>query len=180
MEDVFRSIHKVTRTEEQMKAYNGPIYDSVSHVATERTNEVSHVKYCKPRTPSKTYNGPHFRPNNNSHFGTPCITNSHQFSRNHGRSLFSHGQNNLKCYYCEGKHHIRDCNKFIKDKVKYKSKSTDIMQKCKDKIIQKSRNYNISINKATFSTGQGSAYPMEQAKKLLGNMLFSDSESGLD
>ena len=36
MYDVFKSINKVTRTEERMKAYNEPMYDSVSHVATER------------------------------------------------------------------------------------------------------------------------------------------------
>ena len=137
MEHVFKSINKVTRTEEQMKAYHEPVYDFVSHVATERINEVSHGKYFKPRTPSKAYNGPHFRLHNNSHFGTPCITNSHQFSRNHGRSQFSHGQNNLKCHYCEGKHCIRDYDRFMQDKAKYKLKTPDIMKKCKDKIIQK-------------------------------------------
>ena len=36
MEDVFKSINKVTMTEEWTKAYNEPIYDSISHVATER------------------------------------------------------------------------------------------------------------------------------------------------
>ena len=54
------------------------------------------------------------------------------------------------------------------------------MQKCKDKIIQKARKNNISINEATFSTSQESTYSVEEAKQLLGNMQFSDSESGSD
>ena len=67
MGHVFKSINEVTRTEEQMNTYNKPMWDSVSHVAIERVNEVSQGKYTKPKTPSKTYNGPHFRPHNNSH-----------------------------------------------------------------------------------------------------------------
>ena len=70
MDDVFKSINKVTRTEEVMKAYNEPMCDSVSHVATERANEVSQGKYSKPKIPGKTYNGPHFRPHTSSHFNT--------------------------------------------------------------------------------------------------------------
>ena len=50
------------------------------------------------------------------------------------------------------------------------------MQKCKDKIIQKAKKDNISINEATFSTGQESTYSVEQAKQLSGNMQFSDCE----
>ena len=73
MEDVFKSINKLTRTEEQMKAYNEPMYDSVSHVATERINEVSQGRHSKARTPNKVYNGLHFRTHNNSHFGTVAL-----------------------------------------------------------------------------------------------------------
>ena len=122
MDDVFKSINKVTRTEQQMKAYNEAMYDSVSHVATENINEVSKGKYHQPRTPSKTYYGSHSRPHNNPHFGSPCFINIHQFSRNQGRSQFSHAQNNVKCYYCKGAHHVRDCDKFMQDKAKYKLK----------------------------------------------------------
>ena len=50
MEDNFKSINKVTRTEEQAKAYNEPMYDSVSHVATKKINEVSQGKYSQTRT----------------------------------------------------------------------------------------------------------------------------------
>ena len=108
-------------------------------MAIERINEVSQVEYSKPRTPSKAYNGPHFRPYNNLHFGTPHDTNSHQLNRNHGRSQYSCGWSNLNCYYCKGQQSIRDCDKFTQDKAKYKLKTSDIMQKCKDKIIQKPR-----------------------------------------
>ena len=41
MEDVFKRINKVTRTEEWMSVYNEPMYHSISYVATERINEVS-------------------------------------------------------------------------------------------------------------------------------------------
>ena len=84
------------------------------------------------------------------------------------------------CYYCNGKHHIRDCNKFTQDKAKYKLKTSDIMQKCKNKIVQKAKNDNLPINEATFSTNQESMYSVKQAEQLLGNMQFSDSESSLD
>ena len=54
------------------------------------------------------------------------------------------------------------------------------MQKCKDKIIQKAKSDNVSIKEVTFSTSQELTYSVEQAKQLLGNMQFSDSESRLD
>ena len=176
-DNIFKSINKVTGTKEWTKAYNEPMYNSESYVTTERINEVSQGKYFKPKKCSKTYNDPHFRPHNNSHFDTPCITNRHQFSRNHGRSQFSHGQNNLKCYICKGEHCIRDCTMFTEDKAKYKLKTTDIMQKCKDKIIKKARKDNVSINEATLLTSQESTYSVEQSKQLLGNMQLSHSES---
>ena len=147
--DVFKSINKVTMTEERMKAYNEPMYDSVSHVAMERVNDMRQGKYHQPRTPSKTYIGSHFRPCNNSHFHSSHATNSHQFSRNQGRPQFSHTQTNLQCYYCEGKHCIRDCDKFTQDKAKFKLKIAEIMPKCKDKIMQKARKDNVSVNEAT-------------------------------
>ena len=50
------------------------------------------------------------------------------------------------------------------------------MQKCKDRIIQKARKDSVLINEATFSTGEDSTYYVEQAKQLLANMQFSDSE----
>ena len=166
MEDVFKSINMVTRTEGQMKAYDEPMYDSVSHEATERINEVSHSKYSKVRTPSKTYNSPHFSPHKSSHFRSPHNFNSHWSNSNQRRSQYNCSQNNLKCYHCKGKHYIRDHDKFTQDKAKYKLKTSDIVQKYKDKIIQKAKKDNVSISEATFSTSQESTYSMEQAKQL--------------
>ena len=42
----------------------------------------------------------------------------------------------------------------MQDKANWKLKTTDIVQKYKDKIIQMTKKDNISINVATFSTGQ--------------------------
>ena len=157
------------------------MYDSVSHVAMERINEVSQGKYHKPRIPSKTYNGSHFRSHSNSHFSSPHATSSQQFSRNQGRPQFSHTHSNIKCCYCKGKHCIRECDKYSWDKSKSKLKTVEIMQKCKDKIVQKAGKDNISVNEASFSTtGQESVYSVEQVEQLLGNMQFSDSKSSSD
>ena len=68
----------------------------------------------------------------------------------------------------------------MQDKAKLKLKTAEIMQKCKEKIMQKARKDNISVNEATFSTGQETMYLVEQAKQLLGNMQFSDSECRSD
>ena len=150
MDDGLKSMNKVTRIEEQTKAYNELMYDAVSHVATERISEVSQGKYHQPRMPSKAYTGSHFRPHNNSQFSSPHGTNSHQISRNQGIPQFSHTHTNIKCYYCKGKHHIRDCNKFMQDKAKFKLKTAEIIQKCKDKVMQKAKKDNISVNETTF------------------------------
>ena len=177
MEDIFKSINRITRTKEWTESYNEPIYDSISQVATERINEVSHGKYSKWRTPSKAYKSPHFSPHNSSHFRSPCNINSHQLNRNHRSPQYNHNQNIPKCYYCKGEHHIRDLDMFKWDKVQYKLKTAEIIQNYKEKIIQKAKKDHISINKATFSSNWKSTYSMDQAKQLLGSMQFSDSES---
>ena len=46
--------------------------------------------------------------------------------------------------------------------------------------MQKARKDNVYVNEANFSTGQESTYSVEQAKQLLGNMQFSNSESSSD
>ena len=46
--------------------------------------------------------------------------------------------------------------------------------------MQKARKDNESISEAILSTGQEPTYSMEQAKQLLGNMHFNDSESRSD
>ena len=85
-----------------------------------------------------------------------------------------------KCCYCKGKHLIKKCKmvKQGKGKGKYKLKTASIAQKYKDKIIQKAKEDNISINEATFSGNQQeSTYSIEQVEQLLGNMHFSNSGS---
>ena len=42
---VFKSINRITRTDEQTKAYNDPMYDYISQVSSETINEVSHGMY---------------------------------------------------------------------------------------------------------------------------------------
>ena len=75
MEDVFKSINRITRTEEWMRAYHELKYNSISQVSTEKNHKVSHRNYKTPKTLNKSYNGSHFR--------SPC--NSNQFSRNQGK-----------------------------------------------------------------------------------------------
>ena len=170
-EDVFKSINRITRTEEQMKAYHELKYDSISQVSTEKIHEVSNAKYNTPKTPNNSYNRSHFR--------NPC--NSNQFSRNQGKPQYIHTPSKPKCYHCEGKHHINECKKFKQDKAKYKLKTVNIIQNYKDKIVQKAKKDNISINEAMFLDSQHeSTYCIEQAEQLLGNMHFSNSGSELE
>ena len=44
MEDVFRSIYQITKTDACMRAYHEPRYDSISEVMTEEIHEVSYNK----------------------------------------------------------------------------------------------------------------------------------------
>ena len=41
MEDVYKSINKITKTDACTKAYHEPRYDTISDVATEKVNEVN-------------------------------------------------------------------------------------------------------------------------------------------
>ena len=41
MEDVYKSINKITKTDAHTKAYHEPRYDTISEVATEGVNEVN-------------------------------------------------------------------------------------------------------------------------------------------
>ena len=55
-----------------------------------------------------------------------------------------------------------------------------MFQKCKDKIMQQAKKENMSINETAFATVQESTFSVEEAKQLLGNMCFSDSNSELE
>ena len=118
------------------------------------------------KTPNNSYNRSHLR--------NPC--NSKQFNRSQAKPQYNHTPSKPKCYYCEGKHCINKCEKFKQGKAKYKLKATDIIQKYKEKIIQKAKRDNISINKATFLDSQQElTYSVEQVEQLLGNIHFSNS-----
>ena len=52
MEDVFKSINMITRTEEQKKAYHELKYYAISQVSTEKIHEVSYGKNNTPKTTS--------------------------------------------------------------------------------------------------------------------------------
>ena len=105
-----------------MKAYHEPKYGAISQVSTEKIHEVSCGKYNTPKTPHKSYNSSHFR--------NPC--NSNQFNRDQGKPQYNHAPSKPKCYYCKGKHLIKDCEMFKQDKAKYKLKAANITQKYKD------------------------------------------------
>ena len=109
-----------------------------------------------------------------------CKSSNSQYNRDQGRSQYNCIHAALKCYYCEGDHHLKNCEKFSKDKAKYKLKSVDMFQKCKDKIMQQAKKENVSINKAAFAMAQESTYSVEEAEQLLGNMHFSGSDSELE
>ena len=79
------------------------------------------------------------------------------------------------CYSCEGEHYIRGCNKFTKDKAKYKLKTMDLTKKYKDKLRQAVRKGNISVNK--IASVPESTYPVEQTEQLIGSLGLSKSES---
>ena len=43
----------------------------------------------------------------------------------------------------KGEHHISECHKLKQDKAKYKLKTADIIQRCKDNIILKAKKDNV-------------------------------------
>ena len=56
MEDVFQTIHHITKTEEKTKVYSEPNFEPVTQVSKERVHEVSFSKYAKVNPSVKTYN----------------------------------------------------------------------------------------------------------------------------
>ena len=135
MGDVFKSINKITRSEEQTKAYHEPKCNAISQVSTQRNHEVSYGKYNTPKTPHKSYNSSHLR--------NPC--NNKQCNKNQGKPQYNCACSKLKCYYCEGEHIIKECEKFKQDKAKYKLKTANITQKYKEKILQKAKKENMWV-----------------------------------
>ena len=74
------------------------------------------------------------------------------------------------CYYCEGKHCVRDCKKFTKDKAKCKLKAADLAENAKTGSGRPLGKGNITVSKV--SSVPESTY-LEQ---LLGNLRISNSE----
>ena len=81
----------------------------------------------------------------------------------------------MKCYYCEGEHHIRDCDKFTKDKAKYKLKTVDLAKKYKSKFRKAAKNGSMSVNEIT--SAPELTYQVEQVEQVLGTLKLSNSES---
>ena len=81
----------------------------------------------------------------------------------------------MKCYYCEGEHHIKDCKKFTRDKAKYKLKTVDLTKQYKSKFRQAAKNGSISAN--VIASVLELTYQVEQAEQLLGNVRLSGSKS---
>ena len=53
------------------------------------------------------------------------------------------------CYYYEGEHCIRDCEKSTKDKAKYKLNTADLARKYKQKFRQAARKGNTTVNEVS-------------------------------
>ena len=87
------------------------------------------------------------------------------------------GQGNWNVITANGEHFFRDCEKFGKDKVRYKLKTEDPAKKYKDKIRQAAQKGSIMVNEAAFSDAQELTYSVEQVEQLLGNLQFSDNKS---
>ena len=155
MEDVFKSIRCVTMMEERSKAYHQHEYESVPPVSVERVHKIRVPnRYVKSRTslPSGTYSNTQNNPRNSSTFRNVHKSPSSQYSRDHKRQQYNYTPTNLKCYYCKGDNCLKNCDKFSRDKSKYKLKSADMFKKCKDKIMQHANNEKNTMNKAAYTT----------------------------
>ena len=104
MEDIYRSINRITKTDAHTKAYHEPRYDSVSEVTTEGINEVSYNRAKKQYSYDKSHNSFNFRKQYN---GSP-------HSRYQGNSHSHQAPMKVKCYYCNGEHCIDECEKLEK------------------------------------------------------------------
>ena len=148
MQDVFNSIICITRMEERIKIFLEPNFELVSQVSEEWVHEVSTGKYTGQKPSSKTYNGPQLRLQTNFYFRSSSRQYNIQLKRDQESYQPNQGQRKLVCYYCKGEHHIRDCEKFTKDRSKYKLKTADHAKKYKDKFRQAARKGNIMVNEA--------------------------------
>ena len=136
VEAVFKSINRVTMMEERSKAYHQPEYDSVSPISIKRVHEVSIPnRNVKPRAslPNQTYSNTQHNPSSSSSFRNAHQSSSSQFNnqsnKDQGRK-YNCTSAKMKCYYCKGDHHLKNCDRFSRDQTKYKLKSVDMFKKC--------------------------------------------------
>ena len=100
MEDVYIRITKITKTDAQTKAYHEPRCVSISEVTTEGVNEGSYNRGRKQYTYDKSHNRSNLKKKQ---------YNSSQYNRNQGNSHSHWAPIKVKCYYCDGEHHIDEC-----------------------------------------------------------------------
>ena len=63
MEDIYKSINRITKTDACTKAYPEPRYNSISDVTIEGINEVSYNRGKKQYSYDKSHNSSNFRNN---------------------------------------------------------------------------------------------------------------------
>ena len=132
MEDVFQTIDCVTRSEEQYRAFFNHNLETLMPVI--QVNEVSIGKATWQYKSDHPNNGqPHpaqfnntFRENNRQSRGL--------FRKSPGQQAYKHGPRKIVCYYCEGKHLIKDCVKVAKERSWDKQKDTEVARWYKNKI----------------------------------------------
>ena len=76
MENVYKSINKITKTDACTKTYHEPSYDTISEVATDKVNKVSYNRGKKQNTYGISHNCYNFR----------YQYNGSQYNRNQGNS----------------------------------------------------------------------------------------------
>ena len=155
MEDIYRTINRITNTDACTKAYHGPRYNSISDMTTEGINEVSYNRGKKQYSYDKSHNSSNFR---KQYICSPC-------NRDQNNSHSYWAPIKVKCYFCNSEHCIDECEKFKKDKDKYNWSRADIAKKYKERLLKNAKKSNISINEATLSSKpQESMYSIEQAE----------------
>ena len=168
MEDVFKSINQITKTNAHTQAYHESMYDAISEVSTEEIHKVSYKKGKRQYSYDNLQNSFNFRKQNNSSPHNRYTDNSH-----------SHGTpTKMKWYYCEGEYCINECEKFKKDKDKYNLSKANLAKKYKENLLSNAKKSNISVNEAALSSQpKDSTYSIEQAKQLIRGMQLSDTNS---
>ena len=120
MEDVFKIINWVTRSEKQNRAFFKPNFKTVQPVT--QVNEVNYGKTNRHNMLDQSYNGQHHQVWFSKNFRD---TNRHPralFKKGQRQLHYKHGPRKITCYYCEGEHMVKDCIKCAKEKSRDKQK----------------------------------------------------------